>query len=642
MWKPLRALLVVAVAAVVAAQAGSAVALNPDTLVTVGSPSSPFSANKQNEPAVAIDANHPSVLAAGANDNIDMEACNAARQRLSVYRWGRRLGRLLLVRQRTTWVQPTYTGWSARNCVGAVGDSDPPCSPQVGPIGTLPGYFAAGLVSDGDPAVAFGPVYRNGTFAWANGSRLYYANLTSNFPGQQGFKGFEAIAVSRIDGPPSTGLTAATVANQANWKAPVIVSKQNSALFSDKEQVWADNAESSPFFGYTYICSAAFRGVPGKSQPLVVATSTDGGDSWTTSQITPATNNVNSANGFGRSGCTIRTDSHGVAYVFAYQFANGTPGDGLQLLSTSSDGGRHWTKARPIFAATDLCNASEPSIGRCVEDGIGGARDDLGPSPSVDIANGAPTGADATNRIVDAWADGRDGLNNEHVLFATSTDGGATWTAPRSIETAGDRGYYAAPAISPNGTDVWVVYNAFTSPFRDNTTLPRNLVGVVKHADVAAGAVGAFSQIHRSPDGDPRGSSQNDLAAEFLGDYVYAAATRTYGAAVWNDVRGAADCPAVDAYRQALHNEALAAGGPVAEPEEPRGKEDAGRPRSNAGAGGGRPARAAGVPWRLRELGHLRRDLCRPDIGAGGRPLPPQGLTWAGLLLHDPVEVGSG
>ena len=51
--------------------------------------------------------------------------------------------------------------------------------------------------------------------------------------------------------------------------------------------------------------------------------------------------------------------------------------------------------------------------------------------------------------------------------------------------------------------------------------------------------------------------------------------SRTYGAAVWNDVRRAADCPAIDTYRQALHDEAVAAGGPVAEPEEPRGVEDA-------------------------------------------------------------------
>ncbi len=550
--------------------------VNPDTLVTVGSPSAPFSANKQNEPAVAIDASHPSILAAGANDNIDMEACNAGIDDTCPFTDGVGVsGVYFSFDSGTTWVQPTYTGWSARTCTGAVGDADPPCAAQVGPIGTLPGYYEAGLVSDGDPAVAFGPVYADGHFSWANGSRLYYANLTSNLPGQQAIKGFEALAVSRIDGPADTGLTSAIVADQSEWKAPVIVSKQNSALFSDKEQLWADNASSSPFFGHVYVCSAAFRGVPGRSQPLVVATSTDGGDSWTSHQITPATNNTNSANGFGRSGCTIRTDSHGVAYVFAYQFALGSPGNGVQLMSTSVDGGRHWSKARPVIPATDLCTGFEPSIARCVEDGIGGARDDLGPDPSVDIANGAPTGADATNQIVNAWADGRDGLNHEHVMFTTSTDGGANWAPPRTIETAGDRGYYAAPAISPNGTDVWIVYNAFTTPFRDDTSSPRNLVGVVKHADIAGGTVGAFAEVHRSPGGDPRGSSQNNLAAEFLGDYVYAAATRTYGAAVWNDTRRAADCPDIDAYRLALHDESVATGAAVAEAEEPHGEEDA-------------------------------------------------------------------
>jgi hypothetical protein len=43
----------------------------------------------------------------------------------------------------------------------------------------------------------------------------------------------------------------------------------------------------------------------------------------------------------------------------------------------------------------------------------------------------------------------------------------------------------------------------------------------------------------------------------------------------WNDARGAADCPAIDAYRQALHDEAVELGAPVADPEEPRGEEEA-------------------------------------------------------------------
>src|SRR5947207_415283 len=49
----------------------------PDVRVSSGSPTAPFSQNKQNEPTIAIDANHPAVLVSGSNDNIDMEACNA-------------------------------------------------------------------------------------------------------------------------------------------------------------------------------------------------------------------------------------------------------------------------------------------------------------------------------------------------------------------------------------------------------------------------------------------------------------------------------------------------------------------------------------------------------------------------------------
>jgi hypothetical protein len=526
-----------------------AFAFNPDTEVSVGSPSSPFSQNKQNEPALAVDANHPNVLVAGANDNIDMEACNAGDDTTCPFTTGVGVsGVYFSFDSGTTWTQPSYTGWSARNCLGMIGP-DADCTPQVGPIGTLPKYYENGLVSDGDPAVAFGPrPGTNGTFSWANGSRLYYANLTSNFGAtrsEEAFKGFEAIAVSRSD-----NVQAAAAGDANAWKAPVIISKQSSTTFSDKEQIWADNAASSPFFGTVYVCWASFRGQEkgnAAPAPLIVAVSHDGGSTWTQHQITAAANN-GQRNPL--DGCTVRTDSQGVAYVFGVGTLSSAGHQAFEFMSRSFNGGANWSQPVAVAGPVTQPGIVDPVLGRPVIDGVAGARSDLAPAPSADIANGAPTGADATNRIVLSYVSG--GIDQPHVYFTESADRGNTWADPRAIEQGSDRGYYTAPAISPNGTDVYVVYNAFTTPYRTNTTDPRTLVGVVLHADVSGASTGAFSELHRGAPGDPRGSSQNNLVGEFLGDYVYAVATRTYGAAVWNDTRDAADCPAMDAWRMAL------------------------------------------------------------------------------------------
>src|SRR3954453_6013056 len=174
-----------------------------DVRVSVGSPPTPFSQNKQNEPALAVDANHPSVLVAGANDEIDMEACNPAADNTCPFPPGVGVsGVYFSFDSGHTWTQPTYTGLTARDCLGAPGSGDPACTAHTGPIGTLPWYAENGLVSDGDPAVAFGPKPGPGGFSWSNGSRLYYANLTSNLGAtrsEEAFRGPEAIAVSRTD-----------------------------------------------------------------------------------------------------------------------------------------------------------------------------------------------------------------------------------------------------------------------------------------------------------------------------------------------------------------------------------------------------------------------------------------------------------
>jgi hypothetical protein len=378
-------------------------------------------------------------------------------------------------------------------------------------------------------------------------TRLYYSNLTSNFGSTkrtETFKGFEGIAVSRTDDPAK-----AATGDASAWMNPVLISKQSSTTFSDKEQIWADNAPTSPFFGRVYVCWASFRSNShghALPTPLIVARSTDGGSTWVQKQVGPGSDNrINSQ----PDGCTVRTDSHGNVYVFGVGTRHGAS---FEMMYKSTDGGAHFTGPALLAGAVDP-GVFDPVIGRPVMDGVAGARNDLAFAPSVDIANGAPTGSDASNQIVLTWANGAQGLNHEQLLLMTSTNGGASFSGPTAVPlTSGDRPYYTAPAISPNGTDVYITYNAFTTPYRSDTSSSRGLVGVILHADVTGGTIGAFGTLARGVVGDPRASSQNDLTAEFLGDYVYTAATRTGAVGVWNDVRNAADCSAIDTWRLSL------------------------------------------------------------------------------------------
>ena len=557
-----RITLLLSLLATVLAVAGVAGASHgPGAEVTVGSDDTTPLQNKQNEPTVAINPINPSIVAAGANDNIDLEGCNNGTDNTCPFTEGVGVsGVQFSLNGGASWVQPTYTGYSARLCKGVLGPADncPTSSFENGPIGTLPWYWENGLVSDGDPAVVFGPQPdANGDFSWANGARLYYANLTSNFSAsEEEFRGFEAIAVSRTDN--AAAAAAGGPAGKAAWMPPVIVSKQSSATFSDKEFIYADNAESSPFFGNVYICNAAFRSVGGAPEPIILSRSTDGGSTWSTKQITPA---ANTGLGHGRQGCTVRTDSGGVVYVFYRGGATGQPNEPpfvnrAILMVRSFDGGVSFDRPRAV-AQTNECGLFDPVQGRLTFDGIAGARTNIG--PTADIANGNPTGYPQPHNdvIVLGWCDGPTPSTtstgpNEQAFVQWSTNRGETWSAPVNAAPAGDRPDFPAIAISPDGTDVYVTYMNFLQPWQPRIDAPaRNMQGVVRYS---AFPPTAFADRFRGTTGDARGSTANGLSTEFLGDYNYVWATNANAVAVWNDVRHALECPAIDAWRQSVVN----------------------------------------------------------------------------------------
>jgi len=226
------------------------------------------------------------------------------------------------------------------------------------------------MASHGDPAVAFGPVPgQNGRFSWANGSRLYYGNITFPF-------GKPSVQVRRRDHRLAhDDVEAAAAGDQSVWKEPGRRRTEGwIELLQRQGRPHADTRASSPHFGNVYVCWSGFRSRGGLPEPMTVARSTDGGGTWGVPvTLTPARNSV----GFnGRQGCQVGTTARGTSTsVGRTRSRRNSTQQSVQVVSVSHDGGQSFSRAQVIAPVTDV-GALDPLSGNLTFDGVAGSRTD--------------------------------------------------------------------------------------------------------------------------------------------------------------------------------------------------------------------------------------------------------------------------
>jgi hypothetical protein len=414
----------------------------------------------QNETPIAVNPVHPNMLLAGSNDWEFNDGCGMYVSTTGGNSWSGALPDGFL---------PGVTKFT----------NDPAVS------GT--GAFDAG----GDPAVAFSP----------DGSTAYYVCQAFNFSSN-------AIRLLLNRGTvTSSGITWQTsgLTTVSAWTGNG-KTRGGNGQFPDHESIHVD-----PVSGRIYVTWAQFNGLQGTHSPVLVATSTDGGRTFSSPTKVTVGNIRNNQDQ------RIVTAPNGDAYL---TFDNGVQGGKGTVLyvAKSTDGGATWSAPVQFATLVDPVCVFPPFCFNI----SGGAFRAGGtyPAPAFDAAR---------NRIVVAYADIAGLFGQMYVTWASASDL-THWTTPQAIAPAQADQFMGELGIAPNGR--------YDVSFYDREYTSNQLVDLTYATSSNGGA--SWSRFRVTPTSfDPSAWGVPSSSAPFrpfIGDYNGIVSTNDFAAMAFTDV----------------------------------------------------------------------------------------------------------